>query len=930
MDPERWRKIDQLLSAALEREGAQRASFLSQACEGDEQLRAEVQRLIAAHQASSDFLEPPSGATDAAEDLALRQELQSLLRSNQEAKSLLASTVLKGTLSHEHESLVGHRIGSYKLLRQIGHGGMGIVYLADRADEHFRQRVAIKLVRRGMDTEGILRRFKNERQILASFNHPNIARLLDGGTTEDGRPYFVMELIEGKPLYDFCDTNKLSIPDRLNLFCDICSAVHYAHQNLIVHRDLKPRNILVTGAGVPKLLDFGIAKFLNLELSSQTIEATGSAIRWMTPEYASPEQIRGQPITAASDIYSLGVLLYQLLTGHRPYRARRGSADEMAKAICEDEPEKPSTAISRVEEVPTSDGSGPVTITPESVSQTRSESPEQLRRRLRGDLDNIVFKALQKEPSRRYASAQELSQDIQRYFQGLPIAARRHTFPYRVSKFVRRRKMGVAFAALSLLASVAIVFAWQARLERERLVPRPVKALAVLPLINSSTDPGMEYLTDGISESIINSLSQLSELRVIARTTSFRYKGRQGEPQAVGRELAVDAVLTGHVLQRADSLTLQVDLVNVLDGSQLWGQHFIRRLSDIFSVEEEVAQSVAEALRVRLSGLSRKQVAKRYTESIEAYQSYLRGRYFCEKRMPDALHRGIDEFQKAIDLDPTYALAYSGMADCYGLLANYQLVAGNVGWSKAKAAALRAAELDDSLAEPHVSLGFSKMFYDWDWSGAENEFKRALQLNPNYEVAHHWYGILLWVVGRFDQSRAELKRAQMLDPLSYIINVNMGRALYYSRQYDQAIEQLKKTVELNPESFYAHSVLVRAYEQAKRYNEALAQLQAIRDPYSQAKYDGALAYTYAVSGRQEEARAILGRLIAEPPEYFVELDIADIYVALGENERAFEWLERAYGAHLDWLIYINAEPRADPIRSDPRFANLLRRMKLGP
>lgn len=431
MEPERWRQIEDLFQSALECEAGRRAALLDTACAGDLSLRQEVESLIASYEKGG-FTETPAF---------------------EEGLTLLAES--------ESRSLAGRSIGPYKVVRKIGHGGMGAVYLASRADQAFQKEVAIKLIKRGEDTEDVIRRFRSERQILASLDHPNITRLLDGGTTEDGLPYFVMEYIQGEPIDKYCDAHKLDTTERLMLFQGVCAAVHYAHQNLVIHRDIKPGNILVTAEGVPRLLDFGIAKLL--AAWSAIADRTITVGRPMTPDSASPEQVRGEAITTASDVYSLGVLLYRLLTGHRPYRLAGRLPDEMERAICEEDPEKPSAVIDRVEE---SGAEG--AITPQSVSGTREGTPEKLRRRLRGDLDNIVLKALRKEPQRRYASAEQLSEDLRRHLEGLPVRAHADTWNYRAGKFVRRHRAGVAAAALIVLSLVSgvVATAWQARVAR--------------------------------------------------------------------------------------------------------------------------------------------------------------------------------------------------------------------------------------------------------------------------------------------------------------------------------------------------------------------------------------------------------------------------------------------------------------------------------
>ena len=443
MQFERWRKIEELFHAAFEMTPDERGGFLEGLCGGDASLRSEIEKLIEGSDQAGDFIETPP---------------------------VLDKSTIKLS-DPENTPLTGVRIGAYKVIREIGRGGMGTVYLAARDDDEFRKHVAIKVIIAGFDHETIIQRFRNERQILAGLDHPNIARLLDGGTTESGAPYFVMEYIEGQTIRDYCDGHRLTTIERLKLFRAVCSAVHFAHQNLIVHRDIKPANILITTEGTPKLLDFGVAKLLSpnapgVELTGATMSPT---VRMMTPEYASPEQARGETITTASDVYSLGVLLYELLTGHRPYRVSSRSMLEIMEAICEQEPAKPSTAIGRIYTSPEAGGNTEVTVTPEAVSKARDSEPKRLRRELEGDLDNIVLKAMRKEPQRRYASVEQFSEDIQRYFEHLPVIARQDTLAYRMGKFVVRQKAGVAAAALVVIALLAgaVATLWQAHAARQ-------------------------------------------------------------------------------------------------------------------------------------------------------------------------------------------------------------------------------------------------------------------------------------------------------------------------------------------------------------------------------------------------------------------------------------------------------------------------------
>src|SRR5262245_32474108 len=499
MKPERWEQIQSLYYAAREGDLGLRAALLDEACAGDESLRLEVESLLASDEQAGDFLNTPAMKI-ATEEIA----------------------------EERARSLVGRQLGHYRLLSQLGAGGMGEVYLAARADDQYRKQVAIKLVKRGMDTDNILRRFRQERQILAALDHPNIARLLDGGVSEDGLPYFVMEYITGAPITEYCDSHQLSTEARLKLFRQVCAAVHYAHQNLVVHRDLKPGNILVTEEGAPRLLDFGIAKVFNPELASPTLDLTSPEMRLMTPEYASPEQVRGEPITTASDIYSLGIVLYELLTGHHPYRTRNLSPSEIIRIVCEKEPEKPSAIIGRNEEIPFSDGPRP--ITSESVSRTREGQPEKLRRRLAGDVDNIVLMTLRKEPERRYGSVMQFSEDIRRHLEGLPVIARKDTLGYRSVKFLQRHKVGVATAA----AIVALVIGAIASLVWERNAAVQARAeafsreLAANAIVQLPFDPELSILL-------------ATEAMRIAPTTQSEDALRQSLP-----EFHVHRVLRGH------------------------------------------------------------------------------------------------------------------------------------------------------------------------------------------------------------------------------------------------------------------------------------------------------------------------------------------------------------------------------------------------
>ncbi len=443
----------------------------------------------------------------------------------------------------------------------------------------------------------------------------------------------------------------------------------------------------------------------------------------------------------------------------------------------------------------------------------------------------------------------------------------------------------------------------------------------------------MEYLSDGITESLINTLSQLPNLKVLARTTVFSYKNRAVDPIKVGRELGVRAVLTGRVVQREGALIIQADLLDVKDGSQLWGEQYHRKFSDVLAVQEEIAKQISERLRLKLTGEEQKRLTRHHTENAEAYQLYLKGRYYWNRRTAESLNKGVEYFQQAIDKDPNYALAYAGLTDSYSLLGSSTGgLSPKETFSKAKAAAAKALAIDDTLAEAHAALALVHLRYDWDWSATEREIKRAIALNPNYATTYHWYADYLVVMGRLDEAIAQIKRAQELDPLSLIINTVLGLRFYHARQYDLAIEQCQKTVEMDPNFAQAHFALGEAYEAKAKYEEAIAALQKATSlaPTSPFLFS-ALGHAYAVSGQVDKAMKILDQLQKLSRQRYVSPhEMAMIYTGLGEKDQAFTWLEKAYADRVWRLPFLNVDPRFDSLRSDPRFADLVRRVGLEP
>ena len=798
---------------------------------------------------------------------------------------------------------------------------MGEVYLATRDDQEYQKDVAIKIVRGGLESEPILRRFKHERQILANLGHPNIAGLLDGGSTPDGVPYFVLEYVDGVPIDAYCDTRRLSIRERLILFRTVCSAVAHAHDHQVVHRDIKPSNIFVNAEGVPKLLDFGIAKLLtSVSGASETVTRAGM----LTPEFASPEQMRGESVDESADVYALGVLLYRLLAGQSPYRVSNDRPHELARAICEDEPERPSTALGTAKRtVPGSSSS-----TREQVSATRGESIDKLRRQLSGDLDSIVLKALRKEPAQRYASVHEFSEDVGRYLDGRPVAARKGTSSYRLRKYVRRHR--AALLAISTIGVLLLAVAALVLRENRPARPAGVRTLAVLPFQPLGHVEGDEYLGLGMTDALITQLSNLPQIAVRPTTAIQEYESKPTDAVAAGKKLQVEAVLDARFQREGDRLRLTAQLISVTSGTPLWAETFDEQFTNVFAVQDSISQRVAETLLKHVTEEEQGRLSARPTTRPGAYELYLRGRYQWNKRTDEGLKSAIQYFEQAAALDPNFAAAYSGIADTFLTMYDYGLLPASAATPKAREAAVKAVALNDKLAEAHNSLAHLAL-HDWQWADAEREFTRALELNPSYASAYHWYALYLTTVGRVDEAIRAIKKAEELDPTSLRIKADVGQAYNAARRPDEAIEQERRVLELFPNARGAYWIRGMAHEQRGELDQAIRDFQeALKRVPGNANFLGALGHAYAVSGRRAEALKIVEQLSNpdaggnEIPAFFIVL----VYSGLGEKDKAFEWLERSYRDRSGSVRYLKVEPRLDPLRADPRFLDLLRRVGL--
>jgi serine/threonine-protein kinase len=822
------------------------------------------------------------------------------------------------------------RLGPYKMLSPLGSGGMGEVYLAE--DSRLHRKVALKILPDELASDrNRMNRFNQEAMAAAALNHPHIAHIYEIGTAE-GVHFIAMEYIDGHTLRHQID-ERTKLPEILEIVSQVSSALVAAHEASIIHRDIKPENIMVRRDGYSKLLDFGLAKLsepqgtpVDTDAPTKVMVNTTSSTVVGTANYMSPEQAKGIPLDARTDLWSLGVVLYEMVTGQLPFRGE--TTAETLSLILQREP----TPLSR------------------------------FAHDLPAELERIVTKALTKDCEERYQSAKDLLIDLRnlkrklevdaeiertglpnpRQFGSTSSGAPANTLRSLVSALsrdatvssnatpillnIRQPKLlALIIAALLTLAALISAYLYFGRTRRGA-----IDSIAVLPLINVSSNSDTEYLSDGISESLINSLSQLPGVKVIASTSSLRYKGKEVDLKEVARTLGVEAILTGRVSQRDDNLLINVELIRAEDKTQIWGEQYDRKATDLLSVQREIASEIISNLRLKLSGAEQGRVTKHYTENPEAYQLYLKGRFYWNKRTGDAAKKAVEYFQQAIQIDPNYALAYAGLADAYQLLTLFADRSPAESFPKAKEMAKRALELDETLAEAHTSLASTLFFYDRNYPEAEREYRRAIQLNPNYATAHHWYGVTyLAKMERFEEAIAELKQAQELDPLSLPINADVGNTYIQARQYDKGIEQLRKTVEMDQNFYVAHMFLGMAYQMKGNFQDAIAEYQKARqlndDPFVLAL----LGDIYAVSGRKDEALKILDQLKQLSKQRFVyAYGVALVYVGLGDKDQAFQWLEKSFQDHEARINRLKVDPLFDRLRSDARYAELIHRIGL--
>ena len=836
------------------------------------------------------------------------------------------------------------RLGRYEVRSLLGVGGMGEVYLA--RDTTLNRSIALKLLPADFATnKERLNRFKREAYAASSLNHPNILTIHEIGA-EGELNYIATEFIDGEPLRQYIEHTPMGLGEVLDIGIQVASALTAAHLAGIAHRDIKPENIMVRRDGIAKVLDFGLAKLVEQEKLVPDAEAptkafakTEAGVVLGTVSYMSPEQARGLPVDARTDIWSLGVVLYEMVAGHLPFTGE--TASDMIAAILKTEPLVLNRYVPGV----------PV------------------------ELERIVTKALRKNKEERYQGVKDLALDLKSLKQRLDFEAeleRTSTLEERyrgvtseggattvamqgaagpqtgpasspntisnaesIGNKINQRKRAplivlailVAATAIAVLASF-VYSNYRNRVDNTNIGSKVgIRSIAVLPFVNVDGNPDTEYLSDGISESLINSLSQLPQLKVIARSSSFKYKSKEADPETVAKELEVEAILTGRVIQRGENLLINVELMDARDRTQVWGEQYTRKAADLLQVQAEISREIVERLRLRLSEGEQQQLSKRETVNPQAYELLLKGRFYWSKGGTENRQKAIEYYQQAIAIDPAYALAYAELSASYSNQAHNSILDPKEFMPRAEETVLKALALDKNLAEAHLALAYLKT-NAWKWADAENEYKRSIELNPNLARAHRWYSQHLSVVGRHDQALDEIRRARQLDPISPLASADIGFALFHARRYDQAIEAVGEALEMDRTFPITYSYLGYVYSAKGMYAEAIAAYQeAIRLDFAVTGNQLYLAAVYAKAGERSRAQRILKQL-ETGKDYVAPAELAILYAALGEREQAFASLEKAYTLHDPQLQYIGVDPSFDTLRSDPRFTDLMRRVGL--
>jgi serine/threonine protein kinase len=894
MEPARWRQVEQLYQSVLALEESKRSAFLDDSCSGDEALRREVLSLLARQEQADVFMETPAMEMMARE-LAVDQQRPAISPA-------------------DPRQLVGRTISHYRILAKLGHGGMGVIYRAE--DTRLGRNVALKFLPEESRDPTALGRLRREAQAASALNHPNICTIHDVG--EFGGEYFIaMELLEGQTLRERICGKPLPIGLLLELGVQVADGLEAAHIEGVIHRDLKPSNIFVTARGRAKILDFGLArrtrpKFsqantqngeVTLSLDEQHLTSPGEVLG--TIAYMSPEQARGEELDSRTDIFSLGSVLYEMATGRPPFAGRTSAL--LFDSLLHHAPAPPS--------------------------RLNPETPP--------ELEHVIMKALEKDREVRCQSAAEVRADLKRLIRDTSSAQKAASSEAlakpQAPEFKMSSRRWALVAAVIVIIGLASAFALNFRRMRDRLVGSStiphVESVAVLPLTNLSHDPEQEYFADGMTDELITNLAKISALRVIARTSVMQYKATQKPIAQIAKELGVDAIVEGTVLRSGDKIRITAQLIHAPTEKHLWAESYERDLRDVLSLQNDVARSIAQQIRVQLTPQQQAQLSNSHPVTPEAHEAFLKGRYFASMLSPDGFEKAFHYFSQAIDIDPTYGLAYAEMGESYCWAAATVSLPARDALLKAKSAALKAVEIDDTLGEAHNALAWVKYEYDWNFKEAEQEFKRALELSPGDANIHLWYGNFLVQAGRVEESLAEFKLAQTLDPLSPIIGSLAATPLIASRRYDDAIANLQKVLELSPSAALPYFYLQTACEGKGDYSNAIDAAGRLAlafgdKPEAVSARSATLRTAYAKSGPRGYWLAQLESLKADwkknPGDGY---SFAPVYARLGDKDKAFEWLDKAYTAHSQDLTFsLLVEPAFDSLRSDPRFQDLLRRM----